>query len=181
MKLYCTPYIPITDRSAFEALLPPARLARLAKGETGTGSLFAYALLAYALDQDVSFDTRSIIYTETGKPYLPGHPVHFSLSHSKTHALCAVAGFAIGCDIETHRPVSERLKQRILGTEKASADFFTHWTLKESNYKLCGRFALPAVHWEVYHDIPDCTAAIVASESFVRPELALVPPETLLR
>jgi len=179
MTTFCIPYAPIPNRAALLALMPPLR--RLRHPGESPGPLFAYALLAYVLERTFSLDPRTLFYTDAGKPYLPGHPVHLSLSHSNTHSLCAVAAFPIGCDIETHRPVSARLSQRILGAETASTDFFDRWTLSESHFKLCGAFDLPISPdtWHLYHDIPGCTAAVVAEESFPRPPLTILEPEVL--
>jgi 4'-phosphopantetheinyl transferase len=42
----------------------------------------------------------------TGKPYFPDRPdIFFSLSHTSTHVLCAVASTPVGVDIEAIRPV----------------------------------------------------------------------------
>jgi len=179
MKIYCIPYAPIPNRAAFEALLPPARLARLC-GE-GSAALFAYALLAFALDRHCGIRAReAVAYTESGKPYLPKYPVHVSLSHGKTHALCVVAAFPVGCDIETHRAVSEQVRRRVLGEDSATGDFFARWVLRESYMKLSGDFSdgQDVCSW-LYHQVPGCTAAVVAYEAFERPELTVLSPETL--
>ena len=190
MILYAAPYAPIPDRVAMEALMPPARRSRLEAEAPSLGPLFAYALLARALEQHCSISAyEALAFTTTGRPYLPGTPVHLSLSHSKTHALCAVAPFPVGCDIETHRPVSERVRRRVLGAGEAPEDFFALWTLTESYFKL-GRSAGDAVlsvppfenaepHSWLYREIPDCTAAVAAHEPFPRPALRILPPETL--
>ncbi|MCL2567812.1 MAG: hypothetical protein FWE12_00020 [Oscillospiraceae bacterium] len=179
MMIYCVPYAPIPNRAAFEALLPPARLARL-QGE-GSGALFAYALLAFALEQHAGVCARNAVaYTEAGKPYLVGHPEHFSLSHSKTHALCVVAEFPIGCDIETHRVVSERVRRRVLGEAESSGDFFAQWVLKESCVKLSEDAVVGTDVWGwLYHEVPGCTAAVVAHKAFKRPPIMILSAETL--
>jgi len=180
MILTYTPYAPIPDRDALLSLMPSARRARFVAGPADVGPLFVYALLAFVLEREFSLDAGALAYTDQGKPYLPGQPVHLSLSHSKTHALCAVAAFPVGCDIETQRPVSARLRHRITG-EKASANFFDHWTLQESVYKLYGGDAATGPEpcsW-LYHEISACTAAVVAQAPFPQPVLMRLEPETL--
>ena len=192
MLLACTPYVLIADTAPFKALLPPDRRGRLAED---SAVLFAYALLALGLEQYGSIDAQDIVYTDAGRPYLPGHPVHFSLSHAKTHALCAISDTPVGCDIETHRPVSVRTLRRILADGEREADFFSHWTLKESYFKLTGDLTQPFAsicfdltgdaaaradaYAHLYHEIPGCTAAVAAREPFPRPALCLFSPETL--
>ena len=181
MTIYYTPYAPIPDRGALTTLMPPARRARL-EG-THPGPLFTYALLALALDREQGITTREVLaYTAQGKPYLPGCGVYLSLSHSKTHALAALAPYPVGCDIETHRPISAGLRRRVLGDAGSDADFFAYWTLRESYFKLCGVNACPSEReaaWWQYREIPGCTATVAAAEAFPRPELQHISPETL--
>jgi len=193
MFLAYTSYAPIPDIESLKALLPPARLARLVGDHPG--ALFAYALLALVLDRHFSIDVQDIAYTDAGRPYLPGHPIHFSLSHAKTHALCAVSHTPVGCDIETHRPVSQRTIRRVLADTEQKADFFSHWALKESYFKLTGdltrafdriRFDLTGetaasvgAYAHLYHKVPNCTAAVVTRELVPRPSLQFFAPETL--
>ena len=90
-----------------------------------------------------------IAVTDRGKPYFVDFPLHFSISHSKNHAFCAVSKKNIGIDAEeTNRQINPRLEQRYLsGTEKVrlqnAADPRTAllrlWVLKESYAKLTGR------------------------------------------
>jgi len=195
MILYCTPYAPIPDPSALQALMPPAR--RQAAQEIPPGPLFAYALLAWTLDRHHAIAAKdAIAYTEAGKPYLPKEDkLHLSLSHSKTHALCALAPFPIGCDIETHRPLSQRIQHRVLGNTEAPENFFAYWTLKESYVKLTGDLQRPFstltftltgdqaqgqnTHGWLYQDLPDSTIALLAKEPFPRPKLTILTPETI--
>jgi len=193
MFLAYTPYTSIPDMDAFKALLPSARLARLE--EDDSGALFCYALLALVLERHFALSAQEIVYTDSGLPYLLGFPVHFSLSHSKTHALCAVSDMPVGCDIETHRPISAHTIRRVLADTEQGADFFAYWTLKESYFKLKGdlsqafsaiRFALTDntaigedAYGFLYREIPDCTAAIVAGAPFSRPALQFFSPEQL--
>jgi 4'-phosphopantetheinyl transferase len=88
-----------------------------------------------------------------GKPVLPDHPeVSFSLSHSESFAMVAVAsGTLVGIDIEIDRPRSrlDRLAARVLSDEEHAewleADpplrvdaFLARWTAKEAYLKAIG-------------------------------------------
>ncbi|MCR5576446.1 MAG: 4'-phosphopantetheinyl transferase superfamily protein [Oscillospiraceae bacterium] len=89
-------------------------------------------------------------FGEQGKPYLPDRPgVHFSLSHSGEHVLCALADAEIGCDVESLRKVDLALAPRFFHPEEAAwllsllqreqkAAFLRLWTLKESYIKALG-------------------------------------------
>ena len=88
---------------------------------------------------------------ENGKPFLPRCPeLHFSLSHSGTAAMCAVADRPVGCDIQRMAPRSLRLAERYYtaaeqerifsrATDEARLEmFYRIWTLKESFLKCIG-------------------------------------------
>jgi len=147
------------------------------------------------LEQHFALNAQEIVYTDTGRPYLLDHPVRFSLSHSKTHALCAVSDISVGCDIETHRSISPRTIRRVLADTEQEANFFDYWTLKESYFKLKGKLSQPfsAIRFDLagdvatgkdacgflYHEIPGCTAAVVADVAFPQPDLQFFSPEQL--
>ena len=197
MHIYYTPYVPISNPAPLLALLPPIRRKRLIEtGHHRPGPLFAYALLSMALEWHYGISAEAAIrYTGLDQPYLPESPVYLSLSHSKTHALCVLADFPVGCDIETRRPISERAKRRILASCENPGDFFAHWTLKECAIKLAGRQTQPLsalsfaitgdsargadAHGWLYHQIPNATAAVLAHVTFPKPDLALIDPEIL--
>jgi hypothetical protein len=193
MMIFCVPYAPIPDRAALLALMPPLRRIRY-MGES-PGPLFAYALLAWALEKHCSLVAKeALAYSAEGRPHVPNGALHLSLSHSKTHALLALSSAPLGCDIETHRTISERARRRVLGAGRSTEDFFAHWTLRESYFKLTGHFGwtspLPFTltgdkacgedaHGWLYREIPGCTAAVVAREPFPRPALTLLDPKTI--
>ena len=90
-----------------------------------------------------------IRYTDRGKPYFADKSLHFSISHTKNHAFCAISSQNIGIDAEeTDRKVTLRLADAYLSpTEKARYDeapdkrscLLRLWVLKESYAKLTGR------------------------------------------
>ena len=98
----------------------------------------------YNINEAVEFE-----YTDKGKPLLKDHPhIHFSLSHSKNHAACAVSDNEVGVDIQQIVPVSDAVAKRVLTDEeysrfKAAAEkdeyFCEIWTVKESFLKKTGQ------------------------------------------
>ena len=90
-----------------------------------------------------------IRYTDRGKPYFADGKLHFSISHTKNHAFCAVSSKNIGIDAEeTDRKVnlhladtqlSPREKARFDAAEDKAAALLRLWVLKESYAKLTGR------------------------------------------
>lgn len=86
---------------------------------------------------------------EWGKPYFVDSDWHFSISHTKNHALCVLARENVAIDAEElDRRVNPALAEKILSpTEKAQYDaaadktkaLLTFWVLKEGLAKLSGR------------------------------------------
>lgn len=89
-----------------------------------------------------------ILTTPRGKPYFENSPWHFSISHTRRHAFCVLAGKNVAIDAEElDRPVSLGLAEKILSPgEKAQFDaaedkrraLLTFWVLKEAAAKLSG-------------------------------------------
>ena len=104
------------------------------------GSAAAYSLLEYAFMAIYGGILPEIAKTPNGKPYFPDRPdVHFSLSHSATHVLCALSGEPVGADIESPRCISERAIAYFCSPEERSLfDPLDLWVLKESYIKLIG-------------------------------------------
>ncbi|MBP3673825.1 MAG: 4'-phosphopantetheinyl transferase superfamily protein [Oscillospiraceae bacterium] len=86
--------------------------------------------------------------TDRGKPYFENSSLHFSISHTKAHAFCALSERPIGIDAEEiDRKINLRLADKILSpVEKlrfdAAPDKHTAllrlWVLKEAAVKLSG-------------------------------------------
>ena len=106
-----------------------------------SGSEAAYSLLEYAVGREYGLSALPEIKRgRYGKPYFPGWPdIHFSLSHARTHVLCAVSSCPVGCDIESPRIISRRTVE-YFGSAAELADFepLELWVLKESYVKLLG-------------------------------------------
>ena len=89
-----------------------------------------------------------IAAAERGKPYFVDSPWHFSISHTKKHAFCALSETPVGMDAEEKdRNINLRLAEKILSpSEKAQFDraedkraaLLKFWVLKEAAAKLSG-------------------------------------------
>ena len=112
---------------------------RCGAGSAG-GSADVYSLLEYAFMTEYGGNLPEIKKTPNGKPFFPGRPdVHFSLSHSATHVLCALSDGPVGADIESPRIISGRAIQYFCSPEERSLfDPLDLWVLKESYIKLVG-------------------------------------------
>lgn len=122
-------------------------------------SLGAGALLQKAL-RNAGITGARLAVTQAGKPYLENNEkCFFSLSHSGSKVLCAVAETPIGCDIEEIMPQPFKLMNQIFTPEERnlfidkSPDeqlklFYTLWTGKESYLKMTGEGIA-----ENFHDI----------------------------
>jgi phosphopantetheine--protein transferase-like protein len=107
----------------------------------------AHQLLADAWAQHADGPMPPIWRDTNGKPYFSGNQLYFSLSHTKTMALCAVSDAPVGADCETVRPISPRVANRVLSplelTQYRTAidpqdAFFRFWTMKEAWVKYTG-------------------------------------------
>ena len=107
------------------------------------------ALLAELYRAETGQPLPPIRVTDGGKPCFEGSPWHFSISHTKRHAFCALSDRPIGIDAEElDRRVDQRLAEKILSPgEKAQFDaaadqrraLLTFWVLKEAAAKLSGQ------------------------------------------
>lgn len=131
--------------------LPLWRLQKvqaLKKQEDKIRSVAAFLLLERDL-KDLSISpVPEFAYEEFGKPYLPGYPVHFSLSHTKNAVACAVSDCPIGVDVQEKMKYSSRLAQRICSDAERTAlenakdkdlALTTLWTKKEALAKKTGK------------------------------------------
>lgn len=115
-------------------------------------SLGAGLLLKKACeDNGIKSADRKVVLGENGKPYFEKYPnAFFSLSHSETKVMCALAPFEVGCDVEQIDKGRLELAERFFH-EKETAwlksisdeilqreSFYRLWTLKESYMKATG-------------------------------------------
>ena len=113
-----------------------------------TGHEAGRVLLADAYRELTGEALPPILLEERGKPYFPGSPWHFSISHTKGHAFCVLSDRPVGIDAEElDRNINLGLAEKILSpSEKARFDaapdkrlaLLTFWVLKEAAAKLSG-------------------------------------------
>lgn len=93
----------------------------------------------------------SISALKFGKPVLSDSSLEFSLSHSDSRGVIAIARRQVGVDIERLRPIPDvvDLSQRFFSrldalhistcpAESRSVEFLRYWTFKEAYLKACG-------------------------------------------
>ncbi len=128
---------------------------------------------------EIPSETIPLSREPEGKPYVPGHPVHFNLTHSRERALFAISRKqAVGVDLEAGREprqmmaIARRLftpevVEAVLALtpgERRGRAFAEAWTSLEASQKLSGRgvFAerqeLPLLTWLMPE--PDWIAAL---------------------
>ena len=105
-------------------------------------------LLQQLYREETGEDCPKILTTPRGKPYFEDSPLHFSISHTKNHAFCALAPHPVGIDAEEEdRKIDLRLAEKILSdaeharyeqTEDKQAALLRFWVLKEAAAKLTG-------------------------------------------
>lgn len=145
----------IKNDNEFEAIfdnLPEYRKVKISSYQNETDkrlSLLAGKLLKDGLaklerpglDDDVIVDVN-------GKPYIPGNPVYFSISHSGTKVMVVISNDEIGCDIQLIKPECLPLMDRyftddecseIKNSENPVETFYQFWTIKESFLKANGK------------------------------------------
>lgn len=163
------------------------------------GSAFGVSLLAEAYKDYAGASLPKIIKLLSGKPYSPDNPeFNFSISHSKTHVVCALSRNPIGVDTEVHRPIKQATVEKLTTPgELAGLSFFDIWVLRESLYKLTGkgdirnmRFYRRAgriippeegVFSRLYPDIENSSTAVSCFEDEFPDKIIQIPTENLLR
>ena len=94
-----------------------------------------------------------IAYTKLGKPYFTDSDLHFSISHTPSHAFCVVSDRPVGIDAEeTDRQIRLDLAKKLLSPTEleqfAQADdprlaLLKFWVLKEAAGKCTGKGLQP--------------------------------------
>lgn len=197
MHVFCTNIDYSSDISLLRAFLPEKKASAHMSKSTFTGTVLAYALLAYGLGEIYGISPPAYGYTRRQKPYfVDREDIHFSISHTDTHCLCALNDAPIGADIQTKRAVSPALVARVLSAGEDPADFFTYWTLKEAYIKFIGKIDRPLNQIEftvsgsyatfentqcyTWRDIPNCSASLCALRIPGEPKLKQVTLEDLM-
>ena len=75
----------------------------------------AEKLLAYSLKREHGLELSSLAQSRTaaGKPYFPGCPVQYSLSHCRGLVCCALSLSPVGVDAEAPRSEERRVGKRV--------------------------------------------------------------------
>ncbi|MDE7233576.1 MAG: 4'-phosphopantetheinyl transferase superfamily protein [Ruminiclostridium sp.] len=134
------------------ALSPSRRLLGAQAGSEAVRRerIFSYVLLRLALLEEFGIsDPPEFMFGEYGKPFLRDNPdVFFSLSHSSGAALCAVASFPIGADLQECRKMRPGIENRfctpreiarIRDSSARDRELSRLWCIKESRGKLTGK------------------------------------------
>jgi phosphopantetheinyl transferase len=115
--------------------------------EKGGGPAAVRALLAAAWRELRGGPMPSAARTASGKPYFPGDPLFFSLSHTDGLAVCAVSSAPVGADAERIRPRRPGLAARVFAPDErdwlaaqtdADEALLALWTRKEAWAKYTG-------------------------------------------
>lgn len=132
------------------------KVARMKSIQAQALSIGSEILIQKALFQSFGINKELIITKDSqGKPSLLNYPeIHFNLSHSGNYAVCALAGEAVGVDLQKMDRHNLELAKRYfadeevkwlfdLPFEKQIKGFFDLWAIKESYMKYTGKgFAL---------------------------------------
>lgn len=127
--------------------------AKMKNKKAGLSSAYAFLLLRYALKKEYGItDIPTFTYNEYGKPSLKEHSgIYFSMSHSGTCVICAVADVPVGADIQEMKDISLRVGKKFL--DPTEYEIFSHrsdpkmlshdlcmtWCVKESYGKMTGK------------------------------------------
>ena len=113
--------------------------------EGRTGHEAGRALLAELYQKKTGQSLPQIAVTDRGKPYFIGSDLHFSITHTKKHAICALSDRPSGIDAaDLDRAISPRLAAKILSPSEAarwdgSREMLLRlWVLKEAQAKRSG-------------------------------------------
>jgi len=116
------------------------------EGETGHDA--AWRLLQQLYQDRTGHQLPPTAVTERGKPYFTAGTLHFSISHTKNYAFCAIAPVNLGIDAEEmDRPIKLSLAEKILSpaemerfhaAEDSRAALLRLWVLKEAAAKRSG-------------------------------------------
>lgn len=143
-------YAEIAEITVDEKEISEYRKNRIDKIKTETArcqSLGAEAVLIANMKKNVPDAVFPLEYAadENGKPYFTDSDIHFSLSHSKNIAVCAIADAPVGVDVqEVKKPnlaiAKKHFTQNELDTNDGSDRWFMRiWTRKEAVAKADGK------------------------------------------
>lgn len=131
-----------TEEARLRQLVPPARLARLARVKDPLRRrepLCVWALLRQMLREEWGWTAwPEIVSGPQGKPLFADRDhACFNLSHTDGAVLAAISAHPVGVDIQRIRPLSAQSLRR-LAPGMATEDFFPCWVRREARAKLDG-------------------------------------------
>lgn len=112
------------------------------------GRMMDFLAVRYALHLALGTENRLVMDKDLyGKPFLPGHPLHISLSHSGTYVAAMASPYPCGLDIQRFDTKILKLENKFLNerelksvTEDNRLLLLTQfWTIKEAAYKTFGK------------------------------------------
>ena len=113
-----------------------------------TGHAAGRRLLQQLYEEETGLPLPEIAVTSRGKPYFIDSPWHFSITHTRHYAFCALSPKPIGIDAEElDRDINLRLAEKMLSPEEYSQytqaedkrlALLTFWVLKEAQAKYTG-------------------------------------------
>ena len=155
IRIYLEDISTIDSKAKFDAFfekLPKYRQEKitLLKNENDKYlSLLAGRLLCSGLrDLGLTSYIDKIVVDKNGKPYIPGNPIYFSISHSGTKAMVVFSDSEVGCDVQEMKKKAVSLadkyftddeKKEIDDSEDPVRTFYKLWTLKECYMKSSGK------------------------------------------
>lgn len=189
MKIYYADIRGIDEKSA---LYPPL--------SESPGSALGVSLLAVAYEDYKRSRIPVVKRLLKGSFSLTGGApeYRFSISHSRTHVLCAISSCPVGADTLDHRKIRQNTINKLVSqTELEDFSFHQIWSLRESFFKLTGEGNLrtmrfykkdgkiegprPDVYSRLYSDIPDSSVAVSAYNDRFPDSLIKIPVEKLLK
>ena len=142
------------------------------------GHTVAYQLLEKLWQEETGKPFPTIARTEKGKPYFSGEKLHFSITHTKTCAFCALSDRPVGIDAEPlTRKINPAHAQKLLSPEEymqyenatdPNRALLTFWVLKEAEAKCTGEgIRIHPTHTTFFltdarvQEMMDCLVAVI--------------------
>ncbi len=156
LKLYHCDISKMSDEDFLNAYVKSeetrkAKADKLKKKPDKKLSIAAGELVRKAIAKEFHINPEDVRFRidSRGKPYTESAPVHFSISHSKNIAVCAISDKPVGIDIEFIRDVNLNIAKRQFAPDEiryvfekwdlTKQRFFEVWTRKEAYVKLLGK------------------------------------------
>ncbi|MFP3591366.1 4'-phosphopantetheinyl transferase family protein [Chryseobacterium sp. SIMBA_038] len=126
-----------------------AKILNYRKWQDAQLSLLGRVLLKYGLNNYYQINEIEIDLTPNNKPFLKGQDIYFNISHSEKLAVCIIAGFPVGIDVEF---LNEKINYMDFQSQMTGKEFdeihhadnkikclLKYWTIKEAIIKADGR------------------------------------------